>query len=128
MRKLLIVDDESDAREFVRAILESEDWDIAEAVDGKDGLTKARELRPDLIILDVQMPEMNGFDVFSALAGDAEAGTAKVIMLTGVAAKTGIGFSKEEMGAFWGKEPDAYVEKPIEPALLLRTVARVMGE
>jgi len=128
MGKALVVDDESDAREFVRAILESEDWEVFEAADGKSGLKKAQELKPDLIVLDVQMPEKDGFSVFGDLAGDPETKDIKVIMLTGVGKKYGIGFSAESMGDYIGKEPEAYVEKPIEPEAFKRVVQKVVGK
>ena len=127
MMKALVVDDERDARDFVRAILEGEGWEVAEAVDGDDGLKQASASRPDLIILDVQMPNKNGFVVFGALAENPETKDCKVIMLTGVREKTGIGFSANDMGEFIGGEPNAYIEKPIEPDTFKRVVAEVMS-
>ena len=128
MRKALVVDDESDARAFVSTILAKDGWEVAEAENGKTGLEKAKALRPDLIVLDVQMPEKDGFLMFTDLIKDPDTRDCKVIMLTGVADKVGIRFSGEEMGDFLGKEPDAYVEKPIDPAAFQRVVRRVMGE
>lgn len=127
MKKALVVDDEQDARDFVRSILEGEGWTVEEAGDGEAGLKKARSLRPDLIVLDVQMPKRDGFDVFGELVQDADLQDAKVIMLTGVAEKVGIRFSGEEMGEFLGKEPDAYAEKPIDPESFKRVVRKVAG-
>jgi CheY-like chemotaxis protein len=125
MRKALVVDDESDARAFIRAILEPDGWEVAEAVDGVDGLNQAKSLRPELIVLDVQMPRKTGFDMFYDLCQDPALQDTKVIMLTGVAEKTGIRFTSKDMGEFLGKEPDAYVEKPIDPDILKRAVLRV---
>jgi CheY-like chemotaxis protein len=126
-RKALIVDDEPDCREFVRAILETDGWEIAEAADGAAGLAQAKALRPDLIVLDVEMPKRSGFDVFKELVEDPALAKTRVIMLTGVAEKTGLRFSAEDMAGFLGREPDAYVEKPIDPAALKRVIARVAG-
>ncbi len=128
MKKALIVDDEYEAREFVRAILEPDGWDIAEAEDGEIGLEKARSLKPDLMVLDVQMPNKSGFDVFTEVIKDPDLRATKVIMLTGVAEKVGIQFSAEDVGEFLGKEPDAYVEKPIDPDTFKRVVQRVTAE
>ena len=125
MRKALVVDDESDAREFVRAILEPDGWEVEEAENGNAGLEKAASLKPDLIVLDVQMPDKNGFDVFTELIKDPGNKDTKVIMLTGVAEKTGIKFSADDMGEYLGKEPDAYVEKPINPDAFKRVVKKV---
>jgi len=125
MRKALVVDDESDARDFVRAILEPDGWEVEEAENGTSGLEKAAALKPDLIVLDVQMPDKNGFDVFTELIKDPGTKDARVIMLTGVAEKTGIKFSADDMGEYLGKEPDAYVEKPINPDAFKRVVKKV---
>lgn len=128
MRKALVVDDEREARRFVQTILEAEGWEVAEAENGTAGLQKAKALRPALIVLDVQMPEKDGFVMFADLIKDPDTKDIKVIMLTGVADKVGIRFSGEEMGDFLGKEPDAYAEKPIDPEAFKRVVRRVMGE
>ncbi len=125
MPKALVVDDESDAREFVRAILEPEGWDVIEAEDGEIGLQKAKESQPDLAVLDVEMPNMNGFEVFTELIKLPETAGTKIIMLTGVADKLGMRFSADDMGNFLGREPDAYVEKPIDPNQFKRVVQDV---
>jgi len=127
VKKVLVVDDESDARAFVRAILEPEGWQVEEAFDGVDGLKQAKALKPDLMVLDVQMPRKGGFELFSELIQDPDLQGIKVIMLTGVAERTGLRFSGKEMGEFLGKEPDAYVEKPIDPEILKRAVQKVAG-
>jgi len=128
MRQALVVDDEADAREFVRAILEPEGWQVEEAPDGRAGVEKAKALAPDLIVLDVEMPGRNGFEVFADLRGAAETADAKIVMLTGVADKLGIRFSGEDMGDYFGKEPDAYCEKPIDPDTFKRIVQGVVGD
>jgi two-component system alkaline phosphatase synthesis response regulator PhoP len=124
-KKVLVVDDESDARAFVRAIMEPDGWQVTEAFDGVDGLKQAKALKPDLVVLDVQMPRKGGFEVFSDLIQDPALKDIKVIMLTGVAERTGLRFSGKEMGDFLGKEPDAYVEKPIDPETFKHTVLKV---
>jgi len=126
MRKALVVDDESDARTFVRAILEPLGWEIAEAEEGESGLVKAKSIQPELIVLDVQMPGKSGFQVFGDLVKDPATKDCKIVMLTGVAEKTGIGFSADEMGEFLGREPDAYVEKPIDPDTFKQVLDKVI--
>jgi CheY-like chemotaxis protein len=128
MGKVLVVDDESDARQFVRAIMEGDGWEVFEAGDGEAALAEAKRLKPDLIVLDVQMPKKDGFAVFAELAGSPDTGTIRVIMLTGVRQKVGIGFSADDMDEYMGKQPDAYVEKPIDPAAFKRVVRRVTGK
>ena len=128
MAKALVVDDEQDAREFVRAILEGEGWEVAEAADGEAGVAQAKALKPDLVVLDVQMPKKDGFAAFGELVSDPETADTKVIMLTGVGEKFGIKFSADSMGEFLGKEPAAYVEKPIDPEAFKRVLKKVIGD
>ncbi len=124
-RTALVVDDEAVARDFVRTILESADWKVIEVPDGDTALQLAKEQMPQLVLLDVQMPGESGFSVFASLREDPVTATIPVIMVTGVAEKTGIEFSGKEMGEFIGKEPEAYLEKPVDPETLKSTVASV---
>ena len=73
------------------------------------------------------MPKQDGFVTFGELVKDPDTKDCKVIMLTGVGEKTGISFSADSMAEYLGKEPDAYVEKPIEPATFKRVVEKVTG-
>ena len=127
MAKVLIVDDEADAREFVRAILEPDGWEIHEAADGVAGLAMAKQEKPDLIVLDVQMPKQDGFVTFGELIKDPDTAGCKVVMLTGVGQRMGIKFDSDAMGDYLGKEPDAYVEKPIDPDTFKRVIEQVSG-
>jgi two-component system alkaline phosphatase synthesis response regulator PhoP len=83
-KRILAVDDESDVLLVVKAGLENEGFQVLTASNGIDALDVAREERPDLIVLDVMMPKMNGFEVLRELkAGEATA-TIPVVMLTGL--------------------------------------------
>ena len=124
-RTALVVDDESMIRDFLRAILESVSWQVIEAPDGQTALKLAQEQKPQLILLDVQMPGESGFNTFANLRENSATAQIPVIMVTGVAEKTGIKFSGKEMGEFIGKEPNAYLEKPVDPESLKSTVASV---
>ncbi|MBM4042648.1 MAG: response regulator [Planctomycetes bacterium] len=126
-KTVLIADDEADMREFVRAALEDDGYAILEAPDGEAALAAARAKKPDLVILDVQMPKKTGFAAFDELRRDDATKAIPVIMLTGVRQKTGIGFSAKEMGDYYESEPEAYVEKPVDPDLLRDTVAKLLG-
>jgi CheY-like chemotaxis protein len=128
MPTALVVDDEADARAFVRAILKEEGWEVAEAANGQEGLRNARALLPDLVVLDISMPEVNGLTVFNELMQDPDTAHLKVIMLTAVSETTGIEYSAESMGWFFGKEPAAYLEKPVSPEAFKRTLKRVTEE
>lgn len=127
-RTVLIVDDEPDAVTIATSVLSDLDGvSVMSAADGEAGLQKARTEKPDLIVLDVQMPGKSGFDVFAELKEDAGTRAIPVVMLTGVADKTGMAFSKKDMGDFIGQEPDAYIEKPLDPVTLQKTVAKILG-
>jgi CheY-like chemotaxis protein len=126
-RKILIVDDEASCVEFVKAILEEDGTQVVSAEDGDAGLKAAVAESPDLIILDVQMPKKDGFAVFMDLKKDEATKSIPVVMLTGIADKTGLRFSKEEMGEFMGDEPQVYVEKPVDPEALKAAVEKALG-
>jgi len=125
--KVLVVDDEPDAVEFVQAVLEEAGYEVISAADGESGLAAARAESPDVVILDVQMPGKDGFTVFAEMAKDEALGSVPVIMLTGVGERIGINFSAEAMGEYYGAEPAAYVEKPVEPAALQEAVRQVLS-
>lgn len=128
VRTILIVDDEADAIEFVKAALgEIGEFNTPSATDGAKGLKKAKETKPDLIILDLQMPVRDGVAMFMDLKKEESTKDIPVIMLTGVAEKVGIRFSGKDMGQFVGNEPQAYIEKPVDPAQLQMTVSRLLG-
>jgi len=126
-KKVLVADDEADVREFVRAALEDDGYAFVEAPDGEAALAAARAEKPDLIILDVQMPGKTGFAVFDELRRDEATTAIPIIMLTGIRRNTGIGFSAKEMGDYYESEPEAYVEKPVDPEVLRDTVAKLLG-
>ena len=127
-KRVLIVEDELDAVDIVEAALsEISGVTTLSANDGNSGLEKAKETRPDLIILDVHMPGKSGFEVFSALKKDESLKDTPVVMLTGVKEKTGLGFSAEDMGEYLGSEPEAYIEKPVDPVRLQNIVSRLLG-
>jgi two-component system alkaline phosphatase synthesis response regulator PhoP len=118
---VLIVDDEPDVHLFIKAALEDEGYDFLDAADGEAGLALARSERPSLIILDVQMPKKGGFTVFGELREDEATRGTPVIMLTAVSARVGLAYSGEDMGAMYGSEPDAFIDKPVDPATLRDT-------
>ena len=124
-RTALVVDDEAVARDFLRAILESIDWNVIEAGDGPTALKTAIEQKPQLILLDVQMPGESGFTAYADLRQNSTTTDIPVIMVTGIAEKTGMRFSAKTMGEYMGKEPEAYLEKPVDPETLKSTVASV---
>jgi len=124
--KILVADDEQDCIDFVQETLVDTPYQVLSAMDGEEALKVAREQRPHLIILDVQMPKRDGFAVFAELRSDENLAKIPVIMLTGIAERTGMKFSGADMGQYVGSQPDAYVDKPIEPVVLKQTINRLL--
>jgi two-component system alkaline phosphatase synthesis response regulator PhoP len=124
-KTILVVDDEPDATDFIKEVLESEGFKVITASDGSKGLDTMRKEKPDLVFLDVQMPVMDGFQVFQEMKRDDELKSLPVVMLTGIKEKVGIGFSADEMKDYMGERPTAYLEKPIEPAKVREALAKI---
>jgi CheY-like chemotaxis protein len=124
--KVLIADDEQECIDFVRDALADSGCEVLAAADGEQALQAARDHKPRLIILDVQMPKKDGFAVFSELRSDEALRGIPVIMLTAVTERTNIKFSAADMGQYMGSEPEAYIDKPIEPVLLKQVVNRLL--
>jgi twitching motility two-component system response regulator PilH len=125
-KKILVVDDEQDAVDFVSEVLEGEGYQVVTAPDGSKGLASMRSEKPDLVILDVQMPEMDGFEVFQEMKKDDALKAIPVVMLTGIREKVGMGFSADEMKDFMGEKPYDYIEKPIDPGKLRESVKKIL--
>jgi CheY-like chemotaxis protein len=125
-KSILVIDDEPDAIEFVRAVLSNLDkFIIIAAKDGEEGIELVKKHLPDLIILDIMMPGQSGFDLFYSLRNEKLTKDIPVVMLTGVADKAGLRFFKEDMKKYFGSEPVEYIEKPLDPSVLLSTVKKV---
>lgn len=86
-RKVLIVDDDPGMREVLQAALASENLTVHTSADGKDAIQKTLALKPDLILLDVNMPELNGLTFCRAIRADAETQNIPIIIVTGLTAK-----------------------------------------
>lgn len=126
-KKILVVDDDPDIVETTKAILETEGYQVLTAADGTEGLAKAREAKPDLMILDVMMDrETEGFHVSYELKKDEKTKAMPIIMLTAIGAKSGFKFSAETDGDYLPVE--AFLEKPLEPKKLLETVAEFLAK
>lgn len=122
MKKVLIVDDEMDMRIFISTLLETSGYKPFATRDGKEGLEKAKAVKPDVIILDVMMPGEGGVYMYRKLKSDKLLRNIPVIMLSAVAKKTFTHFLnmlniriEEDI-----PHPDSYMEKPPDAEELLR--------
>jgi len=127
-KKILIVDDEPDVHTYVQAILSDGGYIFLTARDGEEGVNVAKAELPDVVILDVQMPKKDGFQVFEELSRDEATKAIPVIMLTAIAERTGMKFGSETMGEYFGGEPAEYIDKPIDPDGLRAAVEKLIGE
>ena len=125
--KILVADDEQECIDFVREALADTPHEIIAAMDGEEALKMAEENSPQLIILDVQMPKATGFQVFEKLKANEKLSSVPIIMLTATAERTGVKLTGDDMGQFMGAEPEAYIDKPIEPIVLKQTVTRLLA-
>lgn len=123
-KKILIADDEGPLRLLVRATLEDESgegrYEIIEAADGNEALEIALRERPELILLDIQMPGLSGLEVCKMLKGDPATSDLMIVMLTAKGQQ-----SDREKGFAAGA--DEYFSKPFSPLELLELVDRVVG-
>jgi len=118
--KILLVDDDADFVESTRIVLESKPYDVIVANNGDEGLSKAREVKPDLIILDVIMPVKDGFTAAEQLKKDPELSRIPTIMLTAFAEKHAEASIPVSRG--FTLEAEDYIEKPVSPEELLARV------
>jgi two-component system alkaline phosphatase synthesis response regulator PhoP len=124
MKKVLLVDDDVDFCEATKLLLDSKGYDVFLAHDGKAGLEKALAAQPDLVILDVMMPEMNGYDVCVVLKADAELKKIPVILLTAVDQHMFKTTYTNVMGCM--TEADDYIAKPVEPEELVKRLEELL--
>ena len=120
--RVLVVDDDIDFVESTKIVLESKPYEVIVAYGGAEGLRKAREQNPDLILLDIIMPGKDGFTVAEQLKKDPELSRIPIIMLTSFSTKRG----ETSIPVIRGYELEAedYIDKPVTPDELLRRVER----
>jgi CheY-like chemotaxis protein len=129
-RTVLFVDDELDMRIFISAVLRSEGYEAVPARNASEGIRKAREITPDLVIMDVMMPQAGGVTLFQEIRRDERLKHTPVIMLTGVSAKAFTHHLKmlNVVGDTPLAPPEAYLEKPLDPARLVQTIRGLLHE
>lgn len=122
----LIIDDEPDITTYHEALLSDNGWQVQTANSGDDGLALARQNKPDVILLDVMMPERGGLSTLIGFRKDPELKTVPVVLVTGIQETL-----KQDFGAFLDRfknyNPDGYVEKPIDPDKLLALLDEITG-
>lgn len=118
-KRVLIVDDEADLVELLESRLEDNDYDVLKAYDGLEALEKARREKPDLVLLDLMLPKIDGYKVCKLLKADRERSNLPIILLSAKAQQEDIRLGREA-GA------DAYVTKPFESEELLGRIRQLI--
>lgn len=119
-KKILIADDNENIRDALTYLLEDEGYELLLAKDGADTLRKVREIRPDVLFLDIMMPEVNGYDVCRTIKSDPLLRNIYIIMLT---AKGQV--AEQERGKEVGA--DEYIVKPFSPMEILSKVKKILS-
>lgn len=120
MKKILIVDDEADIIEILQFVLEAQGFECITALDGEEGLKLARESNPDLIILDVMMPKMNGYKICRLLKFDEKYKNIPIFMITARSQD-----KDKEIGEETGA--DEYITKPFQVDYVIEKVKSYLG-
>jgi two-component system phosphate regulon response regulator PhoB len=121
MTTILVVDDEPSIVELVRFTLEDADVRVVEASDGAEALILARRIKPDLVLLDVQMPRLDGLEVCRQLRREPDFARTPVIMLTAAG-------QQADRTRGLGAGADEYLTKPFSPLALLALVEALLPE
>ncbi len=119
-KKILVVDDEKHIVRLVEVNLRRAGYDVVKAYDGKEALEVVKGENPDMVILDVMMPQMDGFEVLKRLRADPETNELPVIMLTAKA-------QDADVFKGWQSGVDSYLTKPFSPMELLTFVKRIFA-
>ena len=120
MAHILIVDDSTQDANTIKKILEDQGYKTSIALDGENGIQKAKELKPDLIIMDIVMPGMDGFKATRKITKEPETKSIPVVFVSS---------KNMETDRAWGLMTGAkdYLVKPVKPNELLESVKKVLG-
>lgn len=119
-KKILVVDDEADLLEMIKLRLEANNYAVISAYDGQEGLDKAKKEKPDLIILDLMLPKIDGYKVCRLLKFDEKYKRIPIILFTARAQEADKKLGEEVGG-------DAYITKPFEPQVLLAKIEELLS-
>ncbi len=122
-KKILVVDDEPDVVTYLSTVLKDAGYETIEASNGEAAMAAVLSSHPDLITLDITMPEMTGVKTYRKLKEDAKLKSIPVVIVTGVAHE----FKKFISTRDQVPPPEGYLEKPVEPADLIAAVKKLLG-
>ena len=117
-KKILIIEDDPDVSRLTEFILRDE-YDVVSSEDGREGLEKVKEEKPDLILLDIYMAGLSGFEVCRMLKEGSDTAPIPIIMLTA-------GAQKQEVSKGYASGADDYIIKPFEPEELIKRIEKLL--
>jgi two-component system, cell cycle response regulator DivK len=120
-KRILVVEDQEDLRAILRDLLTASGYTVIEAVDGVEGVAKARSERPDLVLMDIQLPVLDGYDATQQIKALPGLAATPIIAVSSYAMK-----GDEEKARASGC--DGYVTKPYSPIQLLKIIRGYLGE
>ena len=124
-KRILVVDDDPDLVEAISMILKSKHYEVIVAYGGVEGLEKAKTEKPDLIVLDVMMPDKDGYTVCKELKADPVLCEIPVLLLTAVVSHISTTRFSHQMGM--ETEANDYMDKPVEPVELVKRVEALLS-
>jgi len=128
-KKILVVDDEPDVVAYLTSLFEDNDFTVISAADGEEAMQKAKSEMPDLITLDISMPEKSGVRFYREAKGDAALKDIPIVIITGVESTqdggTGTDFHRFLSTRKSIPPPDAFIQKPVEKDELLGVVKKL---
>ena len=120
-KRILVVEDQADLRGILRDLLTGSGYDVVEATNGQEGVAKAKSERPDLILMDIQLPVLNGYDTTREIKADPNLSATPIIAVSSYAMK-----GDEDKARASGC--DHYVTKPYSPIQLLKVIRGFLSE
>jgi len=121
-KKILVVEDYPGDQKMISMVLEKENYEVITAMDGKEGVGKARQEKPDLIIMDVMMPEEDGLDACKELKTDPQYSHIPIVIHTSIQDSPII--LREIQKVTESPYADAYIDKPCDPEVLVKIVKK----
>jgi len=115
--KILIVEDEPEIMELIELTLSSDEYELVQAIDGEQGLELGTTANPDLILLDIMLPKLDGYEICRRLKGNKKTSNIPVVMLTAFG-------QKREIEEGYKVKADDYIVKPFEPTKLRQRIKK----
>jgi len=128
-KKILVVDDEPNVVAYLETLLQDNGYDTVSAANGLEGMEKVRSEKPDLITLDISMPEESGIRFYRDIKADPDLAGIPIVIVTGV---TGYGYKPEDFQKFISSRkkippPDGFIPKPIDRDELMKGVTSLLS-